>query len=101
MNKVRVCMLTTKDNPFNPFTDFDKWYMYDQDCGYCSCSYLARIAKFSDELTDIENEQEQERAIDEIIRYDFLNIYRKVVKEMSVEDYLKSRQPMTPSANDL
>ena len=71
-------MLTTIDNPFNPFEDFDSWLQFDIEKGYYSCSYLARIAKTSDQLSDYENNLEIERAIDEIIEYDFLNIYKKV-----------------------
>lgn len=73
------CALTTIDNPYNPFEQFDLWYMYDMDKGYSTCSYLDRIAQTSNQLSDEENEKEIERAIDEIIRYDFQNIYKKVV----------------------
>ena len=71
------CAITTVDNPFDPFNQFDDWFRFDQDKGYNSCSYLARVAHTSDSLTDEENEAEIERAIDEII---FFNpeIYRKV-----------------------
>lgn len=72
------CMLTTVDNPFNPFDDFDSWYAYDMEKGYSSCCLLARIARTSDQFTDVENDREVERAIDEIIKFDFQNIYRKV-----------------------
>ena len=71
-------MLTTKDNPYNPNTDFDKWFLYDNQKGYNSSAYLARIARTSDALTEEENEQEIERAIDEIIKYDFMGIYKKI-----------------------
>lgn len=73
------CMLTTFDNPYDPFEQFDSWYMFDQDKGYNTCSYLARIARTSDQLSEEENELEIERAIDEIIKYDFRNIYKKVI----------------------
>lgn len=73
-------MLTTVDNPYDPFDNFKEWYMYDVQKGYNSSSYLARIAKTSDEMTEFENEEEIERAIDEIIEHDFMNIYVKVKK---------------------
>lgn len=71
-------MLTTIDNPFDPFEQFDSWLQFDKEKGYNSCERLARIAKFSDDMTENEIEEENERAIDEIIKYDFLNIYKKV-----------------------
>ena len=76
----RICMLTTNDNPFNPFDDFDSWFMFDVEKGYNSSGYLARIARTSEQLSDEENNSEIERAIDEIIKYDFMNIYKKVTK---------------------
>ncbi len=73
--------ITTVDNPFDPFDDFDSWYRFDMDKGYNSCSLLARLTFTSDAFTDKENDAEIERAIDEIIKYDVLNIYKKVKKE--------------------
>ena len=73
-------MLTTIDNPFDPFEDFNSWYMFDVLKGYNSSSYLARIAKTSEHFTQMENEEELERAIDEIIQHDFLGLYVKVKK---------------------
>ena len=75
-------MLTTFDNPFDPFEQFNDWFMFDIEKGYYSCSRLARIANFSEDMTDEETIVETERAIDEIIKYDFLNIYKKVSKEI-------------------
>lgn len=72
------CMLTTFDNPYNPFDEFTSWFMFDEEKGYHSCAYLGRVAKTSEQLSDEENAQEIERAIDEIIKYDFQNIYKKV-----------------------
>ena len=75
------CRITTFDNPYDPFDDFDQWFMFDVEKGYNSCSYLARIANLSNEMSEIEKERETERAIDEIIKYDFRNIYKKVIRE--------------------
>lgn len=72
------CMLTTIDNPYNPFEDFKKWYLFDVQNGYNSCAYLARLARISDDLTEKENDEEIERVIDEIIEFDFRNVYVKV-----------------------
>ena len=78
---MREVMLTTIDNPYDPFEDFDRWLSFDIQKGYFSCGLLARVAKTSDELSDLDNLEEIERAIDEIIELDPFLIYRKVVKE--------------------
>ena len=72
------CALTTIDNPYDPINDFDNWFQFDNDKGYGTCSYLARIALTSDAFTEEENDAEIERAIDEIIKYDVENIYKKI-----------------------
>ena len=75
--------LTTIDNPYDPFKQFDSWFLFDVEKGYNSCAYLDRIAQTSDQFSDEENEREIERAIDEIIKYDFANIYKKVKEEIT------------------
>lgn len=75
----RSVMLTTTDNPYDPKTQFDQWYAFDTEKGYNSCSYLARIAKTSEALSDKENSLEIERAIDEIVLMNLNGLYKKVV----------------------
>ena len=73
-----VTMLTTADNPFDPFTQFDEWLRFDESKGYNTCAYLARIAKTSDELSETDQNLAIQSAIDEIIRMNVLGIYKKV-----------------------
>ena len=79
-------MLTTFDNPYDPFDDFIQWFMFDVEQGYYTCSKIARIARSSEEFSTIEDKRETERAIDEIIDYDFLNIYKKIVRNVEVDN---------------
>lgn len=60
-------MLTTLDNPYNPFTQYDDWYRFDLEHGYDSCGLLARFAKTSPQLSPVDNDLEVERAIDRIV----------------------------------
>lgn len=89
-------MLTTFDNPFDPFDDFDQWFMFDVNNGYYTCSRLARIARYSEDFSTIEDQRETERAIDEIIDNDFLNIYKKVTRKIETTDSQESE----PSEED-
>lgn len=72
-------MLTTVDNPFNPFTNFEAWKNFDESKGYNTCAYLARIAKVSDELSEADENQAIQQAIDEIVKMNILGIYKKVL----------------------
>lgn len=74
----RACWLTTRDNPYNPFTQFRRWFMYDSLKGYNTCGQIARIAHVSKEMTDIESNSEIESAIDDLLRIDFMKNYEKV-----------------------
>lgn len=78
------CMLTTFDNPFDPFEQFTSWFLFDVEKGYNTCGYLARIAKLSDDMTQKEIDEEIERAMDVIISNDFMNIYKKVTSQAVV-----------------
>ena len=78
----KVSMLTTLDNPYDPFDNFESWFLYDVEKGYNSCEYLARILKVSDALSEYEYNSEVSNAIDEIIKLDFRGIYKKVTRDV-------------------
>ena len=78
-------MVTSIDNPFDPFTQFEDWFAFDEGKGYYTCNYLARIAKTSDELSQKDEDLAIETAIDEIVSMNILGIYKKVFKEEQEE----------------
>jgi hypothetical protein len=80
---MRESMITTVDNPFNPFDQPDEWYTWDVSHGYYSRELLARIARVSDDMSDADIELITSQAIDDIIRLDLTNRYRKVSREYS------------------
>lgn len=71
-------MLTTVDNPFDPSTQFDEWYQFDESHGYHSTGLLARIVRTSEELSEADQDQAIEDGIEEIVRENVLGLYRKV-----------------------
>ena len=79
------CALTTFDNPFNPFENFDEWFAFDIQHGYNTCGKLMRIANVENNMSEVEYNNEIERAIDEIIKYDFVELYRKVYNTAAAE----------------
>lgn len=75
-------MLTTIDNPFDPFTQYDEWLAWDEDAGYFTPGLLARFAVTSDELSVSDQELAIEYAIDEIVKENPMGVHRKVTKIM-------------------
>ena len=71
-------MLTTVDNPFNPFTRFDEWLAYDIKMGYNTASFLDRIAKVSNDISDPDQALAIQDAIDEIVSENVSGMWRKV-----------------------
>ena len=70
--------LTTIDNPYDPFTQYTEWNQYDESMGYYTSAYLARVLTSSEELSDLDQEIDNEVAIDSIVREDPSGIYKKV-----------------------
>lgn len=71
-------MLTTIDNPWNPWTHFDSWYTWDAQAGYHTTEFMARIVRTSPALSDADQDKALEDAIEEIIRENVLGLYKRV-----------------------
>ena len=71
-------MLSTIDNPWNPFTHYEEWYAFDALLGYHTPALLARVTVSSNELSDYDQELDIMRAIDEIVSENVSGMHRKV-----------------------
>lgn len=76
--------LTTIDNPFSPFVEWDDWYRFDTDSGYNTCGLIDRIANTSDSLSEYDNDLEVIRAMDSIVKNDPLNNYIRIRKDANI-----------------
>lgn len=86
LTDVSDCRLTTFDNPYNPFTQFVEWLLFDNANNYFTLNKLARIEQTNESMSEREINIEHERAIDEIIQNDFLNIYKKVYRNEETQE---------------
>ena len=83
-------MLTTVDNPYDPFTQWDEWFAWDQSSGYHTPGLLARVARLSDDLAEADEHLAIQQAIDEIVQENVLGVFRKV-KEGEVASLNKNK----------
>ena len=90
-------MLTTFDNPYNPFVDFSSWYMFDCENDHNTCGRLARLLNVDNEMTEKEVDEERIRAIDFMLKYDFEGIYFKGTEEQ-IDNWLKTRNSSAKTA---
>lgn len=74
-------MLTTIDNPYNPFTHWDEWFSFDESKGYATCGLLSRFTLTSDSLSDADQAVAHNQAIDEILELNPLGIHRKITRD--------------------
>lgn len=79
-------MLTTVDNPFNPFVQFDEWFALDLQLGHNTCGLLARLTHTSDGLSDRDQELDVQSAMRDLIRLNPLGVY-KLVKNPSAQTH--------------
>jgi hypothetical protein len=79
--KKKAFMLSTVDNPYSPFTQFQEWYAFDELKGYGTLSTMAYLITTSQELSENDQEEAIDDVINEMMQYDFLDHYIKVYEE--------------------
>lgn len=80
-------MVTTTDNPFNPFTDWDEWFAFDERAGYHTTAFVARVMMSSHELSEADQALAYELAVDEIVKFNVLGIYKRVTGPESSDEF--------------
>ena len=85
MEKIIESMLTTVDNPYNPFDDFENWYRFDRDHQYHCCERLAEKVGDLNDSNEVEKIKITESAINYIVANDVLGIYAKVQRVCQIE----------------
>lgn len=78
-------MLSTIDNPWDPFTQFDEWYAYDEASGYHTTALLARVSVNSENLSELDQELADLEAIDEIVRENVSGVHVKVYRKNKIK----------------
>ena len=73
-------MLTTEDNPYDPFVQFEDWFAFDRQKGYFTCEFLGALSYTSPELSSVDQQLSVEEAIDSILEFDSQPKYKKVVR---------------------
>ena len=71
--------ITTFDNPFSPFTEFEIWLKMDLLLGHDTCGALEREANTSDVASDDVNDKMIEEAIGRLCSKSM--IYKKVKRK--------------------
>ena len=75
-------MVTTVDNPHDPFTDFKAWYQFDTAHGYHTAALLGRLTFSSSELSEKDQRQAVESAVNEIVSENISGVFIKVTREV-------------------
>ena len=80
-NGKKAVWITTVDNPFDPFSQFDRWLNYDEQMGYKTCARVAALAHCNfDNLTEKENIDLINSAIVRLCEFFGDEVYRVVVE---------------------
>ena len=77
--ETKAFFITTEDNPYNFFENFDEWLSFDEEKGYNTLSYVARISELLEsESPDLLESEALDMAIEEILAIHHGGFYVKV-----------------------
>ena len=74
-------MLTTIDNPYDPFENFSDWYNFDRQMGYNTPGYLANVLGDDSMIPPDEYDDAVRAAMETIVNTNPTKIYKIVFKK--------------------
>jgi len=74
-------ILSTSDNPFDPFDQPDEWFNWDMVHGYNTPGLVDRVIVTSDQLSEADQEADLEAAIDSLVETNPNGLYVKVTRD--------------------
>lgn len=80
----KIALLTTTDNPFDPFENFEDWMNYDIANGYYTCEKIDRLSITSNSLSENENLDSINDAMEELIKFGAINKKGETVEYIKV-----------------
>lgn len=89
-------MLSTIDNPFNPFVNYEDWKVFDRDYKHYCNEVLAQNCFVSDAFSDKQQDAEIDAAIEKVLSNPlYAGIYIRVTKDtkiipISIDDLYES-----------
>lgn len=91
--KMTEYWVTTTDNPFDPFTEYDDWLRFDRQHGYCTSEYIARdkeVYTLPSDAPPATLQRALENAIDMICFFNLTCVegvdYKKVSRVVEIND---------------
>lgn len=79
MSKKDDYLLTTVDNKFDPFTQYNDWFSEDHRLGYDTPAVMARLGAFSNDMPEDEYNLEYEDVSNRMLAL-FPSLYKKVYR---------------------
>ena len=80
MSKQKEIKITTIDNPFSPFTQFDEWYQYDTRFGYDTLGVLNRMSLSSSQLSEKDQKRIEEDSMIALVKM-LPDTYKLVIED--------------------
>ena len=84
----KAIRVTSADNPYDPFEQWEQWLLFDINSGYNTCGRLDKVTHTSDAMTEKELFDAVEDGINILMKTGCINKkgtiveYKKVIKEI-------------------